>query len=126
MRKLEDIKIWHKSMELAVSVYEQTLKFPAAEKFNLISQMQRAAISIPSNVAEGAERNSEKEFVHFLSIAHGSLYELETQIRIAEKLNYLPAEILIQLLEQIHELQKMSYSFQRSLKANSKMLITKG
>jgi len=119
MRKLEDIKIWHKSMELAVTIYEHTSAFPSSEKFNLISQMQRAAISIPSNIAEGAGRNSEKEFVHFLSIAHGSLYELETQIRIAEKLKYLSETLTAQLIEIIHELQKMSYSFQRSLIANS-------
>ncbi len=106
-------------MELAVAVYEHTSNFPSTEKYNLISQMQREAISVPSNIAEGAGRNSEKEFVHFLSIAHGSLYELETQMRIAEKLNYLPLDLLTKLLEQIHELQKMSFAFQRTLKAKS-------
>lgn len=105
-------------MKLASLVYKTCEDFPSSEKFNLVSQVQRSAVSIPSNIAEGAGRNSEKEFLYFLSIAHGSLYELETQLLIAKDLKYLNQETTETLINKIHEIQKMSYSFQRKLKAN--------
>ena len=78
MNKFEDLKIWQKSMKLAELVYDATRHFPSEEKFNLTSQMRRCSVSIPSNIAEGAGRNSKKEFAHFLSISNGSASELLT------------------------------------------------
>lgn len=83
------LRVWKDAVELVNAVYKITAAFPADEKFGLTSQMRRAAISIPSNVAEGAARETRKEFLHFLVMARGSLSELETQYRIAAELGYL-------------------------------------
>jgi four helix bundle protein len=80
---------WQKAMELVKLVYELTDKFPGDEKFGVTSQIRRAAVSVPSNIAEGQGRNSTKEFIKYLSIAYGSLMETETQILIAEMRNYI-------------------------------------
>ncbi|TCD27266.1 four helix bundle protein [Pedobacter psychrodurus] len=115
MNNLRELKIWSKAIVLAVDVYKATSTFPTDERFGLISQARRAAVSIPSNIAEGAGRNSVKEFNNFLGIANGSSYELQTQLIIANKLAILESEILDPLLTQIDELQKMTYSFQQML-----------
>jgi len=115
MNNLKELKIWNKAIVLAVDVYKATSTFPTDERFGLISQARRAAVSIPSNIAEGAGRNSIKEFNNFLGIANGSSYELQTQLIIANKLAILESEILDPLLTQIDELQKMTYSFQQML-----------
>ena len=85
----KDMEAWKKSIELVTKVYELTKTFPDDEKFGLISQIRRASISIPSNIAEGAARNSDKEMIRFLDISLGSIAELETQLIIAENLQYL-------------------------------------
>ncbi|MFF5383577.1 four helix bundle protein [Pedobacter suwonensis] len=115
MNNLKELKIWNKAINLAVDVYKATSTFPTDERFGLTSQSRRAAISIPSNIAEGAGRNSVKEFNNFLGIANGSSYELQTQLVIANKLAILESEILNPLLDQIDELQKMTYGFQQML-----------
>ncbi|MGY3054986.1 four helix bundle protein [Pedobacter sp. UYEF25] len=115
MNKLKDIKIWNKAMDLTVEVYDVTSTFPKDERFGLISQIRRAAVSIPSNIAEGAGRNSLKEFNNFLGIANGSCFELQTQLLIANKLLMLNSKDLESLLTQIDELQKMTYGFQKML-----------
>lgn len=115
MNNLKELKIWNKAIDLAVDVYKATSTFPTDERFGLISQSRRAAVSIPSNIAEGAGRNSVKEFNNFLGIANGSSYELQTQLVIANKLAILESEILNPLLDQIDELQKMTYGFQQML-----------
>ena len=112
MHKYKELKVWQKAMELVTDIYRTTSKFPDKERFGLISQINRAAVSIPSNIAEGAGRNSDKEFLYFLSIAHASSYETETQLIISHNLNYLLAEELEVLTEKINEWQKMRYSFQ--------------
>jgi len=84
-----DLQVWQISMRLVKDIYAVTSNFPACEKFGLCSQMQRAAVSIPSNISEGAARLGQKEFLHFLSIARGSLCELETQLMIARDLAYI-------------------------------------
>lgn len=89
MHKLENLKIWTKAIDLATEVYEITAGFPNEEKYGLISQIRRCAVSISSNIAEGAGRTSKREFAHFLSISNGSAYELQTQLIISNKLNFV-------------------------------------
>lgn len=115
MHNLKELKIWNKAIDLSIEVYKATADFPADERFGLVSQSRRAAVSIPSNIAEGAGRNSPKEFTNFLGIANGSSYELQTQLVISNRLNLLNDEKLDSLLKQIDELQKMNYSFQNTL-----------
>lgn len=85
----KDLEVWKQSMDLAVEVYKASGSFPKEELFGLVSQMRRAAVSIPSNIAEGCGRKNTKEYIQFLYIAKGSLLELETQIELAGRLNYI-------------------------------------
>jgi four helix bundle protein len=119
MHNLKELKIWKKAIDLAVEVYRVTALFPPEEKYGLISQIRRAAVSISSNIAEGAGRNSEKEFKYFLGIANGSSFELQTQLFISNKLSLLSNEDLEKMLQQIEELQKMNYGFQNMLNKKS-------
>ena len=105
-------------MELVTDIYKTTSIFPDKERFGLISQINRAAVSIPSNIAGGAGRNSDKDFLRFLSMSHASSYETETQLIISYNLNYLSEEELEVLTDKINEWQKMSYSFQSRLKSS--------
>ncbi|NEU07522.1 four helix bundle protein [Flavihumibacter sp. R14] len=116
MNNLKELKIWRKAIDLAVKVYEVTANFPTDERYGLTSQTRRAAVSISSNIAEGAGRNSVREFNSFIGIANGSAYELQTQLLIANKLNLITNEVLDPLLLQIEEMQKMTYAFQKMLK----------
>jgi len=86
----QDLRIWQGSMDLAVEIYQATTVFPKHETYGLTSQMRRAAVSIPSNIAEGKGHRSDAEFVRFLFHARGSLLELQTQLLIAQRLHYLP------------------------------------
>ncbi len=101
MQTFRDLVVWQKAVELAKQTYMLTKQFPTEERFGLASQMQRAAVSIPSNIAEGKLRGSPKEFSHFLRIAFGSGGELETQIEVAKrlpkinKLDFVPIEALL-------------------------------
>jgi four helix bundle protein len=119
MHNFKELKIWQKALELSVDVYKVTGLFPKEDKFGLISQIKRSAVSIPSNIAEGAGRNSIKEFLYFLSVANGSSYELQTQLLISNKLNFLKDDILENMLIELNEIQKMNYNFQKILKKNS-------
>jgi len=89
IRNHKDLEVWKKSIDLVSNIYKITESFPNKELYGLTNQIRRAAVSIPSNIAEGAARNSKKEFIQFLYIALGSLSELETQIIIASRLEYL-------------------------------------
>lgn len=115
MNNLKELKIWNKAIDLTVDVYKATSTFPSDERFGLVSQSRRSAVSIPSNIAEGAGRNSKKEFTNFLGIANGSSYELQTQLVISNRLHLLGDDVLSNLLNQIDELQKMNYAFQQTL-----------
>ena len=119
MHNFKELKIWTKALDLSVSVYKVTASFPKDDRFGLISQIKRSAVSIPSNIAEGAGRNSDKEFIYFLSVANGSAYELQTQLLISNKLNFLKDNVLESMLNELDEIQKMNYNFQKILKKNS-------
>ena len=115
MNKVEDLIIWKKAMELAKLVYQISVELPDDEKFGLNSQIKRCSISIPSNISEGAGRNSNKEFKYFLSVANGSAYELQTQLLLIGDLKLIEKEKLEPLIELCIEIQKMNYSFQKRL-----------
>jgi len=89
MKTHKDLDVWKESLELVTQIYELTKRFPKDEIYGLTSQIRRSAVSIPANIAEGAARNSKKEFIQFLHIGLGSLAELETELIIAKNLNYL-------------------------------------
>lgn len=105
MHNLDNLLIWKKAIYLAEEVYVLVADFPAEDKFGIIAQIKRCAVSIPSNIAEGAGRNSKKEFKHFLAISNGSSYELQTQLILAEKFNYINQKQLENILLKITELQ---------------------
>lgn len=115
MNRFKNLQIWKRSVLLATEIYRITSLFPEEEKYGLVSQLRRCAISISSNIAEGAGRQSQKEFKHFLSIAYGSLYELETQITISNYLDLLDEETCRQVSIEIDELQKMVFIFSKNL-----------
>lgn len=107
MHDFRKLDVWEKSMQLAEKVYDLTNDFPESEKFGLISQMRRSSVSIPSNIAEGAGRNYNKEFSQFLSIATGSAFELETQLMLSIRLNFVKQENIKQILEELEIICKM-------------------
>ncbi len=116
MHNYKELKIWQKAVELAELVYSSTADFPVEEKFGLTSQLRRAAVSVSSNIAEGAGRNSKGEFNQMLGIAYGSLCEIETQLTIANRLKLLKNENFEVLIDEIDVLQKMTFSLRKSLK----------
>ena len=110
-----DLNVWKKAIEFSVYIYKETAKFPKEEKFGLISQMRRSIVSVASNIAEGASRNSRTEFIHFLYIARASASELETQITISEKLAFLD-NTYSDFIGETEDLQKMLTALIKSLK----------
>ena len=115
MHNYNNLQIWQLAMDLVEEIYKLTASFPIEEKFGLVSQMTRAAVSIPSNIAEGAGRNSDKDFAHFISIAIGSLYELNTQIVLSERLGYIDQSQSQELQKKLDNLQRKSVSFKSKL-----------
>ncbi len=111
------LDVWQLSMDLVTEVYRLTEKFPAAEQYGLTAQLRRAAVSIASNIAEGAARSTKREFANFLHIAQGSMSELDTQIEIALRLGYVTADALPQLLERMQRIDKMLTGLIKSLRA---------
>jgi four helix bundle protein len=111
-----DLIAWREAMDLVTDVYRVTREFPAEERYCLTNQLRRAAISVPSNIAEGQARFSKKEFHHFLSHSRGSLVEIETQLQIAQNLNYLTNEQTRPLLDQAAELGRILNGLIKSIK----------
>ena len=111
--------VWQKALELVKFIYNLTNKFPKEEMYGLTSQVRRAAVSIPSNIAEGQGRDSTKEFLHHLSIAYGSLMEVETQLLIAESLNYLNEDETRLILNKTAETGRLINGLTRSLKSKT-------
>jgi len=114
-KSYRDLEVWRKAMDLVVECYKATKKFPQSETFGLSSQLQRAGVSIPANIAEGRAREHTKEFLRHLSIANGSLAELETHVLIAERLEYLAPNEVNLLLERSSEIGRMINGLRRSL-----------
>ena len=119
MTSHKELKVWQKGIELVKVIYNVTNDFPKAEQFGLTSQIRRCSVSIPSNIAEGCGRHSDKELIHFLYITLGSASELETQIIISQELGFLDKEIseIIQTL--IFEIIKMTSSLINSIKTRT-------
>jgi four helix bundle protein len=117
MRNFKQLKIWQKGFSIAVRAINLTQSFPTQEKFGLSSQITRSAVSIPSNIAEGSSRTSDKDYSRFIEISLGSSFELETQLLIAEAVSYGSKEMLSELLNELDEEQKMLMSFHSCLKA---------
>ena len=115
MHNYKNLHIWQEGINLARKIYEVTANFPANEKYGIVSQMTRAAVSIPSNIAEGAGRNSKKDFANFLSIAIGSIFELHTQIAICEQIGYINEETTKQLEQQIYTLQQQITTYKQRI-----------
>ncbi len=119
MHKLNDLIVWQKAIEISKQIYLMSVDLPSDEKYGLVSQMKRSAISIPSNIAEGAGRNSNNEFQHFLGIANGSAYELQTQLLLTKELKLIKSDNINQLLEQCNEIQKMIYALKKRLSSKA-------
>lgn len=112
-QKYTELDVWKQARKLASYVYELTASYPNTELFGMTSQMRRCAVSIPSNIAEGCGRQHSKETIHFLSIARGSLYELETQLYISNDLKFISDDILTICLDKIENLGKLLNGFMR-------------
>ncbi len=112
MKTHKDLDVWKNSMEFAKNIYTLTKNFPVEELYGLTSQMRRAAVSVPSNIAEGAARNSKKEFRHFLYISLGSIAELETHLLLSKKLGFSHNE---ELLVQLDSIRKMTQGLLKHL-----------
>ncbi len=111
-----DLVVWRKAMDAAEMIYQVTKQFPKAEIYGLTNQIRRAAVSIPSNIAEGQERKSTPDFKRFLLIAQGSRAEVETQLLLAKRLGYLTQEQLTPILNLLEEISKMTNSLRAKLK----------
>jgi four helix bundle protein len=116
VQNYRELIVWQKAMDMVELVYQATKAFPKEELYGLTNQVRRAAVSIPSNIAEGQARQSTAEFKNFLSIAQGSRAEVETQIMIAQRLGYLPQQQADQILNLSEEIKRMIYSLTAKLK----------
>lgn len=116
MSHFRTLLIWQKAMTLVTAIYQATKSFPKEELFGLTSQLRRCSVSIPSNIAEGSGRESDKEYLRFLNISVGSLFELQTQLEIAKNIDYLTQEQFNKQYEDTRELERMLISFIKKVK----------
>ena len=116
MRPHESLEVWQKAIDFVVMIYEKTKTFPSDEKFGLTSQIRRASVSIPANIAEGAARQSDKEFFHFTAIAQGSCSEVETELLIANRLGFLARPDYIELKTEADSIGRMLVGLSKHLK----------
>jgi four helix bundle protein len=115
----EKLQVWQRGIALVESIYKATKLFPKEERYGLVSQMRRAAVSIPSNIAEGSQRTSDKDFANFVLISKGSLAELQTQLIISKKLEYISQELFSETAKEIDELSRMLHAFHSKLTTHS-------
>jgi four helix bundle protein len=123
-RGYQQLTAWQKAIKLVVAVYQASERFPTKKSYGLTNQLRRAAVSIPANIAEGHGRDSSREFLHFLSIAHGSLSEVETHIYIAAQLTSLDEPMSNQLLGQAAEVGRLITGLAKSIRQNLETLAT--
>jgi len=115
MKTIREIKVWIKAIDFVTQLYKKTETFPQTEMYGLTSQMRRSAISIPSNIAEGFGRKTQKEFKRFLQISMGSLFELQTQLEISKNLKYLNDTDFNEIFDDLREIERMLSSFINSI-----------
>jgi len=115
VHNFKELNCWKEAKDFSVIVYKITSKIPSSEIYGITSQIKRAAVSIPSNIAEGAGRNTNKDFSRFIAIALGSAFELETQFIIASELNFIETKDIEELNLRLNKIQKMLVNFQKHL-----------
>lgn len=115
MHNFRELKIWQRSMDLAKEVYKVVSMFPTEEKFGLVSQLSRCAVSIPSNISEGAGRATKKQFQHFLEYSMGSCNELQTQLELSRRFGYLNEADASRVTDEINQVYRMILSFYNTL-----------
>lgn len=115
----QDLKVWQKAIDLTTEIYSIVKQLPRDEQYALSDQMRRAAVSVPSNIAEGRGRGTDKEFVHYLLMSRGSLWELSTQLVICERLQYLDQAQISDARQLITEISKMINALANSFSANN-------
>lgn len=120
MQDYRDVVVWQRSHKLVLEIYKLTESFPSSEKYGLVSQMRRSACSIPTNIAEGRSKNSDKDFVRYLDIASGSAGELDYQILLAKDLGMVSSNKYDQLYSELIEIRKMLNGFRKAISKNKK------
>jgi four helix bundle protein len=116
MHNFKELKVWQNARKIVKEIYLDTKDFPSDEKFGLISQMRRSAVSIPSNIAEGSGRNTDKDFKYFLNVALGSAYELQTLLFLSQDVGLMSQERVSELSTLLEEVQKMIYGLIKTIK----------
>ena len=119
MKNYKELIIWKKGIEIVKSIYQVVKQFPPEEKYGVVSQITRAAISIPANIAEGSSRNSDKDYARFLQLALGSAFEVQTYLVVAKEMNMANTSDIEQIEVQLEEEIKMIHKFIKTLTANS-------
>lgn len=119
MHNFKELKVWQKAVDFAVKVYFITKSYPNEEKFGLVSQMRRAGVSIPSNIAEGCAKSSNKSFANSLEVSLGESFELETQMIISERVGILESETAIEMESELSQIQKMIIGLKTSVEGQS-------
>src|SRR6187455_137365 len=109
MHNFKELKVWQLSRDLVKEIYEVTAEFPSSEKYGLVFQLRRCTVSVPTNIAEGSGRNTDKDFAHFLNISLGSAYELETLLILSFDVNLISEDLLNKFSTKISEIQKMTF-----------------
>jgi len=115
MHNFKELIVWQKSRCLVNDIYKLTQKFPVDEKFGLTQQIRRAAVSIPSNIAEGSGRGTNNDFLHFIDIANGSAFEVETQLYLALDLEYISQSEFEDIAKKLLDVERLIYNFKKSL-----------
>jgi four helix bundle protein len=116
MKNFKELRTWQKGIELVKHIYQLNRQLPAEEKFGLVSQLSRAAVSIPANIAEGSSRNSSKDYGRFLQLSLGSAFEVQTYLVIIKEMNWIPANDIAATEQLLEEEIKMIHSFIKKLK----------